>query len=102
MGLAGRHLPIKWALRLYIPQEQSTNNAKNCFSWFLRGDTMRGQGEALSIREMVDHAVVKLRSDSRQVFVTGLSAGGTMASVMLATYPEIFAGGAILMSAEKR
>jgi hypothetical protein len=56
MGLAGRHLPIKWALRLYIPQEQSTNNAKNCFSWFLRGDTMRDQGEALSIREMVDHA----------------------------------------------
>ncbi|MBV8509580.1 MAG: PHB depolymerase family esterase, partial [Xanthobacteraceae bacterium] len=65
-------------------------------SWFLRGDTVRGQGEALSIREMVDHAIAKLASDRRKVFVTGLSAGGAMASVMLATYPEIFAGGAIL------
>jgi poly(hydroxyalkanoate) depolymerase family esterase len=78
------------------PQQQPTNNPKNCFSWFLPGDIARGQGEARSIRQMVEHAVATFAADRRKVFVTGLSAGGAMASVMLATYPEVFAGGAII------
>jgi poly(hydroxyalkanoate) depolymerase family esterase len=78
------------------PQQQPSNNPKNCFSWFLPGDIARGQGEALSIREMVGHATRTFATDRRKVFVTGLSAGGAMASVMLATYPDIFAAGAII------
>ena len=78
------------------PQQQPANNPKNCFSWFLPGDIVRGHGEALSIREMVEHAIATFAADRRKVFVTGLSAGGGMASVMLATYPEVFAGGAII------
>jgi feruloyl esterase len=34
--------------------------------------------------------------DAGRVFITGLSAGGAMTSVMLATYPEMFAGGGII------
>jgi poly(hydroxyalkanoate) depolymerase family esterase len=78
------------------PQQQHLNNPKNCFSWFLPGDTTRGQGEALSIQQMVEHAIRHYGVDPRKVFVTGLSAGGAMAGVMLATYPEVFAGGAII------
>jgi poly(hydroxyalkanoate) depolymerase family esterase len=78
------------------PQQQPANNPKNCFSWFLQGDITRGHGEALSIREMVEHAIATFAADRRKVFVTGLSAGGAMASVVLATYPEVFAGGAII------
>jgi feruloyl esterase len=78
------------------PQQQPANNPKNCFSWFLPGDIARDHGEALSIREMVEHAIATFAADRGKVFITGLSAGGAMASVMLATYPEVFAGGAII------
>jgi feruloyl esterase len=81
---------------IVYPQQQPANNPKNCFSWSLPGDIARGHGEALSIREMVEHAIATFAADRRKVFVTGLSAGGAMASVMLATYPEVFAGGAII------
>lgn len=78
------------------PQQQPSNNPKNCFSWFLPGDTARDSGEALSIRQMIAKAVAELGVDRSRIFVSGLSAGGAMASVMLATYPEVFAGGAII------
>jgi poly(3-hydroxybutyrate) depolymerase len=45
---------------------------------------------------MIGHVVECQGIDPRQVFITGLSAGGAMANVMLATYPELFAGGAII------
>jgi poly(hydroxyalkanoate) depolymerase family esterase len=79
-----------------FPEQQLSNNPKNCFSWFLLADTVRGCGEALSIRQMIEQAVNEFDIDQRRIFITGLSAGGAMTSVMLATYPEVFAGGAII------
>jgi feruloyl esterase len=45
---------------------------------------------------MIEKVVVDHDIDRRRVFVTGLSAGGAMTSNMLACYPEVFAGGAIV------
>jgi poly(hydroxyalkanoate) depolymerase family esterase len=78
------------------PEQQPANNAQNCFSWFLPGDIVRDAGEALSIRQMIEQTMVRFPIDRQRVFITGLSAGGAMASVMLASYPEVFAGGAII------
>jgi poly(hydroxyalkanoate) depolymerase family esterase len=95
-GTGWSSLADRLGFAIVYPQQQPANNPKNCFSWFSPGDIARGQGEALSIREMVEHAIGIFAADRRKVFVTGLSAGGAMASVMLATYPEVFAGGAII------
>lgn len=90
----------KWAdtyqFALVLPQQQSKNNAGKCFNWFLPGDQTRGQGEALSVKQMVDAILTSHSGDATRVYVTGLSAGGAMTSVMLATYPDVFRGGAIV------
>jgi poly(hydroxyalkanoate) depolymerase family esterase len=78
------------------PEQAAANNPNRCFNWFEPGDTTRGQGEAASIAAMVVAAIRAHRCDPRRVFVTGLSAGGAMTAVMLATYPELFAGGAVV------
>jgi feruloyl esterase len=95
-GCGWSSLADRFGFAVVYPQQQPANNAKNCFSWFLPGDTARGHGEALSIAQMVEHASAAFGSDRRRIFVTGLSAGGAMAAVMLATYPDVFAGGAII------
>jgi len=81
---------------LLFPEQSGANNPLLCFNWFSGNDSQRGMGEAASIANMVA-AVKKAHDvDPKRVFVTGLSAGGAMAGVMLATYPELFAGGAII------
>jgi poly(hydroxyalkanoate) depolymerase family esterase len=95
-GTGWSSLADKFGFAVIYPQQQPANNPRNCFSWFLPDDIARGQGEAHSIREMIEHAIATFVADCDRVFVTGLSAGGAMASVMLATYPEVFAGGAVI------
>jgi poly(hydroxyalkanoate) depolymerase family esterase len=81
---------------LLFPEQQRANNGNLCFNWFEREDIAREGGEARSIRSMIDHMVSTHGLDPARIHVTGLSAGGAMAAVMLATYPELFAGGAVI------
>jgi poly(hydroxyalkanoate) depolymerase family esterase len=89
-------LADKHGFVLLFPEQQRANNPLLCFNWFSGNDTQRGMGEAASIRAMIDAMQKAHDVDPKRIFVTGLSAGGAMASVMLATYPEVFAAGAII------
>ncbi|GAA4747779.1 PHB depolymerase family esterase [Sphingomonas daechungensis] len=78
------------------PEQQRANNPNLCFNWFSPANTARGQGEALSIQQMITAVQTRHHTHADKVFVNGLSAGGAMAAVMLATYPEVFAAGAVI------
>ncbi|GGM61863.1 feruloyl esterase [Micromonospora sonchi] len=86
----------QWKFTLIVPEQRSANNSSSCFNWFETGDTSRGQGEALSIKQMVDHARSSYGTAANRVYVSGLSAGGAMSAAMLATYPDVFAAGSII------
>lgn len=95
-GTGWSSLADRLGFAVIYPEQQAANNPNKCFSWFLPADIARDHGEALSIQRMAEHAIATFGIDRSKIFVTGLSAGGAMAAVMLATYPEIFAGGAII------
>ncbi|MFK4619354.1 poly(hydroxyalkanoate) depolymerase family esterase [Bradyrhizobium diazoefficiens] len=96
LGAGWSTLARHYGFALLMPEQQRANNGNTCFNWFNPEDTARDSGEARSIREMIAHMVKTHRIDPRRVFITGLSAGGGMTSVMLATYPEVFAAGAVI------
>lgn len=90
-NLADRH-----GFAVLFPEQQRANNPNNCFNWFLASDTRRDQGEALSIRQMIECLIQDYSIDRSRIFVVGLSAGGAMTAAMLAAYPDVFTGGAII------
>ena len=95
-GTGWSALADRLGFALLLPEQQRVNNPNSCFTWFAPEDSERGRGEPLSIRHMIERMILDHGLDHRRVYITGLSAGGAMTSVMLATYPELFAGGAIL------
>jgi poly(hydroxyalkanoate) depolymerase family esterase len=95
-GTGWSTLAKRYGFALLMPEQQASNNPNTCFNWFNPDDVVRGGGEAASIRQMIARMVAQYKIDAHRIYVTGLSAGGAMTSVMLATYPEVFAGGAII------
>ncbi len=95
-GSGWSELADRYGFALLFPEQQRHNNWVLSFNWFQPRDSRRGSGETLSIRQMIEQVSGDLGIDRKRIFITGLSSGGAMTSVMLATYPEVFAGGAII------
>ena len=89
------NLADRFQFAVVFPEQQTANNSSGCFNWFQTGDISRDQGEAFSIKQMVDTMKSSHNSDPARIFVTGMSAGGLMTEVMMAAYPDVFAGGAV-------
>jgi len=96
LGAGWCQLADSLGFAVLAPEQKTVNNPNTCFNWFNPEDITRGQGEVASIAAMIQTVIETHRLDAGRVFITGLSAGGAMASAMLVNYPERFAGGAIV------
>lgn len=95
-GTGWSELAARHGFALLYPAQQTANNPMNCFKWYDPSATARVGGEAESILAMVAFMLREHALDPKRIFVTGLSAGGAMAAALLASAPDVFAGGAII------
>jgi poly(hydroxyalkanoate) depolymerase family esterase len=80
---------------LIFPQTSRANESwGGCFRTWEPEHQRRGAGEPLSIVQMIDWMKTRRHVDAKRVFMTGMSSGGLLTNVMLATYPDVFAAGA--------
>lgn len=73
------------------PAQTQVANASNCWNWFDTSHQHRDKGEPSIIADITREVVREFTVDTRRIYVAGLSAGGAMATVMGATYPELYA-----------
>ncbi|MEA2125700.1 MAG: hypothetical protein QOI80_2482, partial [Solirubrobacteraceae bacterium] len=79
--------------------EAQPGPANQCWKFFYPPAYFRDNSDAAAIADMTRKVLSELTIDAERVYVVGTSAGGLMAAVEAAAYPELFAAVGLVASA---
>lgn len=82
------------------PEQAAAANPLRCWNWFDPKHQSRDAGEPSLIAAVLQDVRSSYIIDSKRVYAVGISAGGAMAVVMIAAYPETFAGLGVIAGTE--
>lgn len=93
-------LADKNSFLVVYPEQSSAANPLRCWNWFDPKHQSRDAGEPSLIAAVIQNIRSSYTINAKSVYVVGISAGGAMAVVMGATYPELFAGLGVIAGVE--
>ena len=91
LGTRMNDLADEFGLIVAYPHQPRRANANGCWNWFDRRHQNRGSGEPAKLAGLAQALAKEFGVKQDRIFAAGLSAGGAMAEVLAATYPDVFA-----------
>jgi poly(hydroxyalkanoate) depolymerase family esterase len=80
---------------LVYPQQNANASPHRCWNWYQQQNQTRESGEPSLLVGIVNQVRESYAVDEGRIYVTGLSSGGAMTSILASCFPDVFASAAV-------